>query len=236
MTAMDNLLFITWNPGFAFHLGSFWRALVFAGVGASPCWQPTYWCNACTATAHRRQTVRPVIFLLFRRHPRRCPSGALPVLRTGLLPRPSLGNDPAHAADGQRLGVHRLRRTGQPRRYDRLDARPLALRQENETEHHACTGQHCHRHSGQCHVHPSGQPDELRNHRQAGPMCLGFRFERVDMPPRHPGQPMKPSAISCSSLPDTCFTINIRRSRHGGFWPLPLALTTIFTVLFLFIE
>jgi|GEM_PF-7834 len=152
------------------------RALVFAMLVLRPVGSLRIGATPVPATAHRRQTVRPVVLLLFRGHPRRRPSGALPVLRTGLLPRPPLGNDPAHAADGQRLDVHRLRRTGQPRRYDRLDACPLALRQENEIEHHARTGQHCHRHSGQCHVHPSGQPDELGNHRQADRRALGFRL------------------------------------------------------------
>ena len=64
----------------------------------------------------------------------------------------------------------------------------MALRQENETEHHARVGQHRHRYSGQCHVYPFGQPDELGNHRQANRCALAFVFERIDMLPRHPGQ------------------------------------------------
>ena len=165
------------------------RALVFAMLVLRPVGSLRIGATPVSATAHRRQTVRPVVLLLFRGHPRRRPSGALPVLRTGLLPRPPLGNDPAHAADGQRLDVHRLRRTGQPRRYDRLDACPLALRQENETEYHACTGQHCHRHSSQCHVHPSGQPDELGNHRQTDRRALGFRLRAR----RHAATPSRPA-------------------------------------------
>ena len=49
------------------------RALVFAMLVLRPVGSLRIGATPVPATAHRRQTVRPVIFLLFRRHPRRVP-------------------------------------------------------------------------------------------------------------------------------------------------------------------
>ena len=73
------------------------------------------------------------------------------------------------------------------RRNARTDDRPVALLPQDARQPVDRAGQYRHRHAYHGVLHPTGQPDELRDYRQ-GYERRAFIFEQVDHSPRHPGQ------------------------------------------------
>ena len=116
-----------------------------------------------------------------------------------ILPESSAGNHIAGTfpATG-RMGVYRICRTGQPRRYAGTDSGTGAFLPENEDSFPRYSGYDGSGCSRSCRIYPTGNL-MTSNHRHASDVPWAFIFERVDMQPRHPAQLYEALATSCSS-------------------------------------
>lgn len=132
------------------------------------------------------------------------------------------------------MGVYRICRTGQPRRYAGADSGTGAFLPENEDSfprYSRYDGSGC---SRSCRIYPTGQLDELGNHRHASDVPWAFIFERVDMQPRHPAQLYEALAYFLFFLIMMVIFRKKKENVRKGFY-FGLCITLIFTFRF-FVE